>query len=467
MWHNRILFCLALGLLGCGPIATSTGVRLVPVSKSDLSVRYVASGHVFSRTVRVASPDAGILLERPVQLNQSIKKGDLLFRLDDMEARRNLESKEAELAAARSKEAELASLLQIRTRQSELEVEQSRGKEMEARLSLLEQERGARLEERQKSRESLNQALARAQASEMELKRQQELFAQEVVSLVELENTQRQYDLDRSSYRQSVADYNLLVKGAREEELARLRVQRRNAQLDSDIAVQKQQEESLQLLRLQSQQAEVQRLQKLVENQRFLVERKKVYASTEGVVSQLDFEVGESVHHLQTVLSVVTHGPYWIEANVDEQDASYVQVGQPVRITLTSLPGQRFAGKVTEVSPSLQPRSQGPSDHKVMRIRIEFDEAPAGLRSGLEADVEGQVQLATQVLSIPRSALQRDKGDDYVWTVKEGRLQRVDVKLGSLSSESAEIREGLGPQDQVVLEGAEGLSAGASVQVKK
>jgi len=468
VWHNRIIFLLALSFLGCGQVTgSSTSVRLAAVARADLSVRYVASGHVYSKTVRVASPDAGILVERPVQLHQSVKKGDLLFRLDDQEARRLLDSKESELASALAKEQEYAALLGIRTRQSELEVLQSQGKEVEAKLNLLESQRGALLEERQKMRESVRQAQARLEASQLELGRQKELFSQDVISQVELENSQRAYQLDQSSYRQALAEYNLLLKGTRSEELERLKVASNNARLDSEIARQKQQEESLQLLRLRSQQAEVQRLSSVVSNQRYLVARRRVVAPTDGVVSQLQYELGESVMHLQTVLSLVTDGPYWVEADVDEQDASYVKVGQAVRITLTSLPGKNFTGKVVEVSPSLEPRPQGPSDHKVMQIRVEFDQKVAGLRSGLEADVEGQVSLASQALSIPRAALQREKGQDFVWSVKEGRLNRIEVKLGSVSSEFVEIKEGLTPGDQVVIEGAEGLAPGAAVSVRK
>jgi multidrug efflux pump subunit AcrA (membrane-fusion protein) len=150
---------------------------------------------------------------------------------------------------------------------------------------------------------------------------------------------------------------------------------------------------------------------------------------------------------------------------VDEQDAVHVAISQPVNITLTSLPGKTFAGKVVEVAPSLEARPQGPSDHKVLRIKVNFAEKVAQLRSGLEADVAGQVGLAQEALSLPRAALLRDGGKDYVYTVNAGKLSKIEVTLGTVSGDRAEIKSGLTPTTEVVVEGGDGLAAGTAVKV--
>jgi RND family efflux transporter MFP subunit len=421
---------------------------------------------VVSKTLRVSAPDAGLISVLPVELNQAVKKGQLLFQLDDQEARQQLRSAEAELNSARTKADENLALLGIRQQQSILQLQQSLSSQQEAALTLQESRSGATLEERQKLRESVRQAQLKAATSEQDLVRQRQLFQEEIVSQAALDTAESQYRLDQSSYREAMADLRAQSKGARPEELARLQAKQQYARLGADLARQKSQEESLLSHRLRASLAEVERLQAAVARQRYLVERRRVASPSDGVVSQLNYHAGEMVGGYSIVLSVVTNGPYWVEAEVDEQDAVHVAVGQPVRVMLTSLPGKTIAGKVAQVAPSLEARPQGPSDHKVLRIRVDLTEKVAELRAGLEADVEGQVGLAKEALSVPRAALLRDQGKDYVYTVNGGKLSRVEVQLGAVSGDRAEIRSGLSDGAEVVVEGGDGLAAGTPVRVR-
>ena len=431
-----------------------------------MSIRYVASGHVVSKTLRISSPDTGLIARLPVELNAPVKKGQLLFQLDDQEARQALRSAEAELYSARTKADENIALLGIRQQQSNIELQQSIRDQQEASLNLQESRAGATLEERQKLKESLRQAQLKLNSSDRELQRQQQLFAEDITSQATLEAAQNQYSLDQSAYREVLADERAQNKGARPEELARLKAKQQHAALGADLAREKKQEEMLLVHRVQASQAEVDRLLASVQQKRYLVERRRVLSPSDGVVSQLDYHAGEMVGGNTVVMSVVTNGPYWIEAEVDEQDAVHVVTGQPVTVLLTSLPGKRFAGKVVQVAPSLEARPQGPSDHKVLRIRVHLAEKVPQLRSGLEADVEGKVGLAKEALSVPRAALLRDQGKDFVYTVNAGKLQRVEVQLGAVSGDRAEVRSGLSEGAQVVVEGGDGLAAGTPVQVR-
>lgn len=436
------------------------------LEKADMSIRYVASGHVVSKTIRISAPDSGLISELPVELNQPVKKGQLLFQLDDQEARQILRSAQAELHSASTKADENLALLGIRQQQTSIQLQQSLSEQQEAALTLQESRAGATLEERQKLRETVRQAQLKVATSEQEWRRQRLLFQEEIASKSDLETAESQYRQDQSSYREAQADYQAQRKGARPEELARLQVKQQRAALGADLARRKEQEELLLSHRVQASQAEVERLQAALSRQRYLVERRRVVSPSAGVVSQLNFHAGEMVGGSTVVLSVVTHGPYWVEADVDEQDAVHVAVGQPVRVLLTSLPGKSFAGKVVQVAPSLEARPQGPSDHKVLKIRVDLTEKVTELRSGLEADVEGQVGLAKEALSVPRAALLRDQGKDYVYTVNAGKLVRVEVQLGAVSGDRAEIRSGLSNGAEVVVEGGDGLAAGTPVKVR-
>ena len=469
MSRYHIFVSLALLLAGCSGSAKKDMpvVRLAPAEKSDLIVRYVASGHVRSKTIKIASPDTGVIVAFPVELNTTVKKGDLLFQIDDTEARAALRQMQADAAGAQAQLSESVANESLQARQTALQAQQATSQERQADLSLSQAESGARSLERQKLQESLRQSRRSLEASWDNLQRQRSLYGQDIVSPVDMVNTERAYKNDRSSYQQVLSDYRLQEEGTRREELDKLRLTQRNAQISSQLAVEQQKQADLTVFRSQANAAKLQAIRAQIDRQKHLVDRKSVKAPADGTISQRDFEIGETVNANSPVLTLVTHGPYWVDAEVDEQDASHVKVGQLVRVALTAFPGKSFEAKISEVGASLETPPGAPADHKVLKIRVRFLKPFEGLRSGLEADVNGNVELATQTLSVPRASLHRDQGQDFLYTVENGKLHKVLVKLGSVSSERAEIREGVQPGQSVVVEGGEGLPDGTPVTIAK
>jgi HlyD family secretion protein len=430
-----------------------------------MSIHYVASGHVISKTIRVSAPDTGTLVTLPVQLNESVKRGQVLFQIDDSEARQTLNSTDSEILSARMKAEENRALVTIRHNQAATQVAQAENDSQVAALEELQKIKGVSNDERRKLRESVRQAEEKARLSKRDLDRQKQLFKEEIVSQADLDKSTSQYRQDYSAYQEAKADYQAQTRSTREE-IGIQRAKAAKALAGVTYAQQKGDEEALLIHRARASEAEVARLEASAAKQRYLIARRRVTSPSDGVVSQLNYEQGESVTASSTVLSLVTHGPYYVEAEVDEQDAVHVAVNQQVTISLTSMPGKTFAGTVIEVAPSLEARPQGPSDHKVLRIKVKFAEKVPELRSGLEADVQGQVGLAKEVLSLPRSALRRGEGGkDYVFTVNSGKLSKIEVTLGDVSGDRAEIVEGLQPNTEVVVEGADDLSAGTAVKV--
>ncbi len=95
---------MALAFLGCGQGRSGLPeVKTAHLQKADMSIRYVASGHVVSKTIRIGAPDTGTIVTLPVQLNEPVKKGQVLFQIDDAEARQTLQTIESDIASAQAK----------------------------------------------------------------------------------------------------------------------------------------------------------------------------------------------------------------------------------------------------------------------------------------------------------------------------------------------------------------------------
>ena len=83
-----------------------------------------------------------------------------------------------------------------------------------------------------------------------------------------------------------------------------------------------------------------------------------IVSPIDGVVLSRDREVGDAVSSILTMGSgatlIMTVGDLrevYVKGKVDESDIGKVYLGQPARITVESFKDQKFAGKVTKISP--------------------------------------------------------------------------------------------------------------------
>jgi membrane fusion protein (multidrug efflux system) len=76
-----------------------------------------------------------------------------------------------------------------------------------------------------------------------------------------------------------------------------------------------------------------------------------ITAPADGYVGRKNVEVGNRVTSGQTLL-VVVEPDVWVVANFKETQLAHMKIGQPVRITVDSIPGKVFAGRVDSFSPA-------------------------------------------------------------------------------------------------------------------
>jgi HlyD family secretion protein len=107
------------------------------------------------------------------------------------------------------------------------------------------------------------------------------------------------------------------------------------------------------------------------------------------------------------------------------------------------------------------------AQNRTVEIEVELDdpEAAATLLPGTSADVEVVLEARDQVLRLPSSALLEG---NRALVARDGRLVEQSVQLGLRNWDWAEIREGLSPEQAVVisLDRVE-VKAGARVEVEE
>ena len=181
-------------------------------------------------------------------------------------------------------------------------------------------------------------------------------------------------------------------------------------------------------------------------------------APQDGVIAQRQVEVGQVVNAGQTVFTLAADGEREVLISLPEQDFGRFKIGMPVAVELWSQPGQRFSGRIRELSPSADPKS------RTFAARIAFTAGKVPAELGQSARVFIQSEGVSS-LSVPLSALTAENGASYVWRVGQGnKLEQVPVRVGPFGESSVPVLEGLTADDWIVAAGVHVLHPGQEVR---
>lgn len=129
------------------------------------------------------------------------------------------------------------------------------------------------------------------------------------------------------------------------------------------------------------------------------LERTRVVAPIDGVITNKSVSLGDVVAPGRTTLSIVQDSGIWVEANLKETELTHVRVGQPVEVRFDAYPGVEYAGTVESISPAtgaefalLPPQNASGNWVKVVqrvpvRVQVEVKADQPPLRAGLSAEV--------------------------------------------------------------------------------
>jgi len=134
------------------------------------------------------------------------------------------------------------------------------------------------------------------------------------------------------------------------------------------------------------------------------IEYSTIHAPADGIIGRKSIEIGNRVSSGQTLMVLVEHN-LWVVANFKETQLAKMKIGQPARITIDSIPGKVFTGKVESFSPAtgnqfaLLPadNSTGNFTKIVQRVpvKIEFDaDSTKGYEERIRAGVSAIVKVA-------------------------------------------------------------------------
>ncbi len=172
-----------------------------------------------------------------------------------------------------------------------------------------------------------------------------------------------------------------------------------------------------------------------------------VTAPVSGVINDRPVTIGDSVEPNTELFHIVDLSKMIVVAQVYEEDIAKMKREQEARIAALSFATNQFMGQVTFIGLELDPET------RTLPVWLAVDNPDGKLRADMF--VKAAVVLATNsdVLTVPKSAVVADGGEKFVFVRTGDTFNRVDVQTGAEDDSNVEIKDGLVPGDEVVVQG--------------
>jgi len=175
----------------------------------------------------------------------------------------------------------------------------------------------------------------------------------------------------------------------------------------------------------------------------------RVVAPQDGFVVEKMVVEGQMVDAGMKLYRLADLGLVWVQAQIYEQDLSYVKLGQEATVTLSYLPDREFRGRVTYLYPNVDEKT------RTARVRMEFHNPGYFLKPGMFATVQLRSELAPAALLVPDMAILRSGERNTVFLALEGgRFEPRTVVLGpQAENDTYQVISGLSEGERIVTSG--------------
>lgn len=193
-----------------------------------------------------------------------------------------------------------------------------------------------------------------------------------------------------------------------------------------------------------------------------------IRAPFSGAITERNFFVGDLIRAAgsqdqRPLLSLQTTERLRAVVQVSERDVLYVHPGEPAVVQFDTLPGRRLQGKISRVAKCET------AEFRPMRAEIDLDNTDDELLIGMRGKATLYLHSFSNELLLSSQCLaeRTQKGKAAVFVVRDGRLRKVDVRVGADNAVDAEILSGLTTAELVVLRPSPDLRDRDRVIVRK
>ena len=261
---------------------------------------------------------------------------------------------------------------------------------------------------------NITKAKAVLDEAEARLRRFTELKARGFISQSDLDGVKREHDVAKASSLAALAAMQQIR--AREEEI-------------------------------RAQAAAVEQSQREYNLAKIMLDYSFIRSPIAGIVTTRPVKIAETVPVGALLASVVSTDSLYVEAFIDEADASKVLIGQQVNVTMDAYPEKVMKGEVYMISPVVLGSKQ---EARTFEARVRLLDKSIVTKPGMSADVEVIVSRKDNVLIIPSQAIMEKNDAKYVYVGNGNKAVLRKISTGQFNWTFTEVTEGLQEGDIVI-----------------
>lgn len=194
-----------------------------------------------------------------------------------------------------------------------------------------------------------------------------------------------------------------------------------------------------------------------LESARYQLDMYIVKAPISGQIESISVEKDSMASAGSPAYVISNKDSMTVTFNVAEKAKDELQVGDAIEVERN---GETFAGTITEVGTMAGPQT------RLFQVKASVIGSGDKLPSGVSVKVHATTQREESSLVIPYDAIYFSAGSAYVYCVEDGKLVKTPITVGLMNDNKAVVADGLNGESQVVTTWSSKLRDGAEVVVK-
>lgn len=192
-----------------------------------------------------------------------------------------------------------------------------------------------------------------------------------------------------------------------------------------------------------------------------------ILAPLTGVVMKRQVSLGQYVKEGTPLFEIVDLSRVWVLFDAYESDLSWLKLGDEIRYTIASLPGEEFSGKITFIDPVI--------NHMTRSASVRLETYNPGMRLKPEMFANGLVMARLPIkdskMVVPKTSVLWTGKRAVVYVKVEDVHQPTfhfrEIELGPELGTDYVVESGLSPDEEVVFNGVFKVDAAAQLAGKQ
>ena len=210
----------------------------------------------------------------------------------------------------------------------------------------------------------------------------------------------------------------------------------------------------LELARAQKRQAEAEQRELSIRQS-----QTRIFSPITGIIAKRHVDTGALVSPTVPIVTVVNLNTMVLHANASERDIARIKHGSPAKVTIDSIPGRTYEGRVMRISPLLDPQTRNGE------VEIEIGNRDGTLKGEMFARVELDLGTSREMTLLPRDALCYRGDQPGVYIVESDTAKFRPVETGLTQGNQVEVISGLQEGDAIITGGSNLVKDGDRVRV--